>query len=217
MMIPIHFLPIWGYPFTNSLLVRPVCFFTFDDTHFLLPFQWYPFTSSPLMTPIFYFPFNDTHLLLHLWWHPFILMTPIGSWGSNSRNLFFKSITQRHRVCKVKWWVLKKHFLSFHHKRQDENFCEFCVPQGVFFVRSSDTKDIFPHVLGQLRASFPLRGCYKTICHNSPFRLHFNYILSHNCCGLNLSHLKAHLHWRNAPLLWELWVTIRWHLWDFIN
>jgi len=142
LMTPIHLLPFWWYPFT---------YFTFHDTHSLLPFWGYPFTSSLLMRPSYYFPFCDTHLLLHLWWYPFILMTPIGSWGSNSRK-FFKSITQRHRVCKVEWWVLKKHSFLFI-TRQDRIFCEFCVPQGVFisclrtlrtsFLMSWDTKGIF--------------------------------------------------------------------------
>jgi hypothetical protein len=39
-------------------LVRPVCFFPFDDTHSL---------PSLLMIPIYFFTFDDTR---SFWWHP---------------------------------------------------------------------------------------------------------------------------------------------------
>jgi hypothetical protein len=85
-------------------LMIPIYFFAFDDTHLLLPFWWYPLASSLFMLPIFYFPFNDTHLL-------FLHL----------------------------WWypfILMTPIGSWgnHRQRQDGNFCELCVPQGVLFL-----------------------------------------------------------------------------------
>jgi hypothetical protein len=145
----------WWYPFTTSLLRIPIHYFPFDDNHFLLSFWWCPFASSLLMIPIFYFPFNEP---------PFAsspLMIPVHSddthWdreGSNSREFFFKSITQETQSVQGGVMGAKETFLSFHHKtRQDRNFGEFCVRQGVFFsclrtlrtsfLMSWDTKGIF--------------------------------------------------------------------------
>jgi hypothetical protein len=136
MMIPIHYfpfdddthslLPFWGYPFTTSLLMITIFYFPFGDAHLLLHFWWYPFSTSLSMNP---------HLLLHLWWYPFILMTPIGIVRVRIvGNFSLSQLPKRHRVCKVEWWVLKKHSFLFI-TRQDKTgiLVSFVFDKGFFF------------------------------------------------------------------------------------
>jgi hypothetical protein len=180
LMIPIHFLPFWGYPFI----------------HFF-PFWWYPFTSLLLMIPIYYFPFGDTHLLLHFLCYPFstsLSMIPI---------YYFFTFDDTRSF----WWHPLDREVRIVDKDKMGIFVSCVFHKGVFFFMSSDTKDIFPHMsLGTLKASFPLRGCYKRICHNSPPFDYISITFCHRTAGggLNLSHLKALLHWPKMYLwLWE--------------
>jgi hypothetical protein len=151
------------------LLMIPIYYFPFGDTHLLLHFLCYPFSTSLSMIPIYYFfTFDDTR---SFWWHPLDREVRI--------------------VDKDKMGI----FVS-------------CVFHKGFFISCLRTlkTSFLIWVLGHSRHLFPQRGWYKRICHNSP---PFNYISTTFCHrtaggGLNLSHLKALLHWPKMYLwLWE--------------